>query len=667
VQYSPILQLSGHYDASPAPWPGATIAFPSSLLFAITDYRPWEAPDFEPFLYKYTGLKPREYNVPEGSKPEVVVSGTFSVLTNEHDPAAEYGVGWVRDIGPDTASSRSFNIAAGWLEACLSCEPARRKTTWERQYNPQAEHPPVEAEHAWTLQEATAATRVDALLAEIPSRLIEIPPDSRRDGTVRLIKTKEVVDSNGGPPRFAALSYCWGQLKPGEGGSWRMTKANVDTYLRGIPRAALPLTLQDGIMVAEKLQIPYIWIDGLCIVQDDGDDWAKESAKMSGIYLGSVLTIAVASSSSVDEGCFNTNSQPTVKSAQFHEHWTAVSGTLEDGRRSCLHVSMKNSMIGSPFHMYSDEVLNSPLATRAWTLQEQILPRRTLYYTSKQLLWKCTHCIINEENFPQLQSQELQSQDLYPIMDFDAPLIPEAIDQLWCNGLVEHYSTRNLSFGSDKLVAISALAKATYLNRHVDYVAGLWKDCILSGTLWHRRSPGCKNKTYPCPSWSWASQDSAISYFWASKRPYYASTFTPKVVDISWKPDAANPFGNVTSACIYLDTRIGLGTVARDLFLGTPPRPEGNIGQSLVLSVPGSTNLWYAEAIMDDEGMSGGPVTIATMLGCRANAPVFLLLSPPDLDADEYRRVGIAKLDTTFLKADEAMTSVWKRTTIKIV
>ena len=65
--------------------------------------------------------------------------------------------------------------------------------------------------------------------------------------------------------------------------------------------------------------------------------------------------------------------------------------------------------------------------------------------------------------------------------------------------------------------------------------------------------------------------------------------------------------------------------------------------------------------------MSGGPVTMATMLGCRADAPVFLLLSPPDLDTDEYRRVGIARLDTHFLKADEAMTSVWKRTTIKIV
>lgn len=65
------------------------------------------------------------------------------------------------------------------------------------------------------------------------------------------------------------------------------TKASLITHLMGMSRAALPLTVQDGIMVAEKLRISYIRIDSLCIVQDDVDDWARESAKMSGIYLGS--------------------------------------------------------------------------------------------------------------------------------------------------------------------------------------------------------------------------------------------------------------------------------------------------------------------------------------------------------------------------------------------
>ncbi|CAJ2511933.1 Uu.00g075580.m01.CDS01 [Anthostomella pinea] len=654
---------SGHYDSSSATWSGSS---PSSLRFAIYDYRPWEEPDLQPFLHSWAD-PPLEYTVPEGADPEIVVSTTVPVLTDEHDIAMGSGVGWVRELGPNTASARSFDVAAGWLQSCLSCEPAPRQTTWGPRGKPRAVYPPVEIEHAWTLQEATAVSKSDTLLAEIPSRLIQICPDSEGNGMVRLVETRK-IEATGEPVRFAALSYCWGQPEAGDDGA-RTTRKTLGSHLEGIPRSSLPKTIQDGIMVAEKLGIPYIWIDALCIVQDDADDWIRESAKMSGIYLGSVLTIAVASSVSADKGCFNSESQPTVKSAKFHEGWVTIEGTLKDGRKSRLYFS-KYSGIVDDLDMYQHQVLESPLATRAWTLQEQVLPRRILYYTSKQLVWKCTHCIVNEENFPQKQHQEL-----YPILDFDCPLVPEAIDELWYQGIVERYSKRHLTFGSDKLVAISALVRATYLNRHVDYVAGLWKDCILSGMLWRRDSVGHKNKTYSCPSWTWASQSSTVSYYWASGRTHDVSMFTPRVVDLQYKHGPASPFGDVLSAYIYLDTRIRLGTVTRDyIFAADSDRNrDGNISQSLVFSDAGSTKLWHAEAVMDDERAVGGSVAMAILLGRQAWKPVLLLLHPPDLGADQYRRVGIAQLGDypgsgcPEYEADESVESAWKRRTIKLI
>lgn len=54
---------------------------------------------------------------------------------------------------------------------------------------------------------------------------------------------------------------------------------------------------------------------------------------------------------------------------------------------------------------------------------------------------------------------------------------------MWYERVIEDYTRRQLTYENDKLVAISALARATYLNRHIDYVAGLWRDCIVPGLL----------------------------------------------------------------------------------------------------------------------------------------------------------------------------------------
>lgn len=535
------------------------------------------------------------------------------------------------------------------------------------------EQPAVELEHAWTQQEATAVDvpQADALLAETPARVIEVRPVGRSagDDSVRLVRTQDVARQEE-PFRFAALSYCWGKPQPGESESLLTKKANLDDHLVAISRGSLPQTLQDAIMVAEKLDIPYIWIDALCIVQDDGEDWVREAAKMTGIYLGSVLTIAVSSSASGSEGSFNQNSEPTVGSTDFRKLWQTVEATLADGRVSRLHFS-RNGDIHDDLNTYQGQVLGGPLATRAWTLQEHVLPQRTLYYTSKQLVWNCPHCLITEDNFPQPQHQ-----DLYPIMDYDFPLGPDSMDELWYRGIVEQYSTRQLTFGKDKLVALSGLARATYLNRRVPYIAGLWKDCLLSGLLWRRNSSGCKIKTYVCPSWSWASQNSTVSYEWVSNRPSdAASTFIPRIMDVQWTPSPTNAFGDVEWASITLDTRIRLCTVARDAALSGLFNNEYGNGdhQSLVFSDPESTHLWLAEATMDDEQSVGGKVAIATMLGEPSLQPIFLLLDPPDLDAQEYRRVGIARVFNNshygYASSEESenLTLHWKPRTIRLV
>lgn len=59
-----------------------------------------------------------------------------------------------------------------------------------------------------------------------------------------------------------------------------------------IPWDKLPSTFQDAITVTRRLGIAYIWIDSLCIVQDDAQDWEREAAKMALIFESAYLTIA---------------------------------------------------------------------------------------------------------------------------------------------------------------------------------------------------------------------------------------------------------------------------------------------------------------------------------------------------------------------------------------
>lgn len=84
----------------------------------------------------------------------------------------------------------------------------------------------------------------------------------------------------------------------------RTTRDNVAAFTQEIPWALIPKTFSDAMLMAQSLGIPYVWIDALCIVQDDDEEWQKEAACMGKIYEGSHLTICAAQSANSTQGCF---------------------------------------------------------------------------------------------------------------------------------------------------------------------------------------------------------------------------------------------------------------------------------------------------------------------------------------------------------------------------
>jgi Heterokaryon incompatibility protein (HET) len=77
--------------------------------------------------------------------------------------------------------------------------------------------------------------------------------------------------------------------------------SNLNSYTQELS-IVFPKTLSDAIKVCREIGMRYIWIDALCIVQDDPKDKAREIGQMGRIYKDATLTIMAASAKTVHEG-----------------------------------------------------------------------------------------------------------------------------------------------------------------------------------------------------------------------------------------------------------------------------------------------------------------------------------------------------------------------------
>jgi hypothetical protein len=95
-----------------------------------------------------------------------------------------------------------------------------------------------------------------------------------------------------------ALSHCWGRpIKS------RLLRATHEAFLNhGIPEDALPATFRDAIVVTKRLGFRWLWIDALCIVQDDERDREAEAAQMCNVYERATFVLSAYSTPSSSAG-----------------------------------------------------------------------------------------------------------------------------------------------------------------------------------------------------------------------------------------------------------------------------------------------------------------------------------------------------------------------------
>lgn len=98
-------------------------------------------------------------------------------------------------------------------------------------------------------------------------------------------------------PLYATLSHCWGKVP-----FLQLYRHNFLWFLIAIPTEHLPKTFKDALYTTKSLGLRYIWIDSLCIIQDDDSDWQREAFRVSSVYGGSHVNIAASSFSGAHEG-----------------------------------------------------------------------------------------------------------------------------------------------------------------------------------------------------------------------------------------------------------------------------------------------------------------------------------------------------------------------------
>lgn len=172
---------------------------------------------------------------------------------------------------------------------------------------------------------------------------------------IRLVETDPLtsLDRQG----YAIVSYCWG----GEQHK-RLTKADKDSFEQGFSYLDIPQTLQDAITVTRSLALDYIWIDTMCIIQDDPSDVENEPRRMSEYYSGSTVTICAASASKCSEGFLKVNSDSDFLAGPFQ-----IPLRTQPGK----YLSSVQLFVPAPMPV-------QPTAKRAWTFQESMLSRRLL-------------------------------------------------------------------------------------------------------------------------------------------------------------------------------------------------------------------------------------------------------------------------------------------------
>lgn len=369
-------------------------------------------------------------------------------------------------------------------------------------------------------------------LSALPTRVIDV---GSGDGS----EEPKLFLTHGDKQRYIALSYCWGGPQP-----ITLTWATITNKQQCMPLAGLPAAVQDAIKVTRILDIRYLWIDALCIIQDDDSDKAIEMARMDQIYQDAFLTIAAANTLKCSKSFLGTFIPDTAPGPY---RFAEMCFPCKDGVLGRIMLVPDSGFYGAS---------KEPLNQRGWALQERLLSPRVLTFGVHQMYWQC-QCKLQCDGGSTRKFTtpvRLGHEFFKRGSDIATPTESSQIYNKW-RALVFDYTSRELSLRTDMLPALSGIATRFAKVLGDSYCAGLWRNDLRQGLGWESACyPGLTRPSeYRAPTWSWASVDGRVHWF---SREAEVETDIAKSVEIV-KCDVQTvyttaPFGEVQDGVLEL-------------------------------------------------------------------------------------------------------------------
>ena len=313
---------------------------------------------------------------------------------------------------------------------------------------------------------------------------------------------------------FAALSYMWGSQKPLMLLSTNLAELEEEDSLSPFdPR--IPRTIKDAMLLCERLEEAYLWVDSLCIMQNTSEA-LDQIKRMDSIYQSSKFTIVAAHGIDSEAGL------PGVRPS---------SRILEQ-----RVIDVRGLKLANVLPQFTYSVDNSLWNTRGWTYQERLLSERKLVFTSDQVYFQCDHGDCSEDTYSTFHQSSVlnefppsENESLYKIR------LRNAISFDVYTMMVEEYTRRDLSHKEDIVNAfegvLQILNRRFFMMRPVVFGIPL---CILDiSLLWHPAKALCRrsgdgSRHGGFPSWSWAGWIGPIEYQFlmnASERTILCATW----------------------------------------------------------------------------------------------------------------------------------------------
>ncbi|KAL2670211.1 hypothetical protein Neosp_014678 [[Neocosmospora] mangrovei] len=296
--------------------------------------------------------------------------------------------------------------------------------------------------------------------------------------------------------QYIALSYVWGAVP-----SIRLTKANRSPLLKPGSLEKLidlvPWTIRDAIVLVRNLGCRYLWVDALCLVQNDEEDLIRGVNAMDLIYERAWLTI--------------------VASCGYNANFR-LPGVQEGTRKACTNTVEVTPGTKLGVITELDELLIGTIyETRAWTFQERLLSHRTLYFVDEQLFYRCRGA-DQAEHYADIPAQNEE----YPAVSATAALSQAILlhnPPADYRHMLFHYSRRLLTNQNDAPRAMAGIMRRFAEALCCEFFQGI-PVAFFDYFLVFQPFYSFLNRRSTMPSYSWTGWQGSVTFHATSPELY---------------------------------------------------------------------------------------------------------------------------------------------------